>query len=104
LSEGVVIERQMSAFESWPRYVVGDQPGREAVRLEGAAIKYAIISVDLGDQPVLDAAPVRPQELQRRHVDRNTGELDHGGGGHVAPPADRPRKVDAWQHGRQQPP
>ena len=64
LAERVVVEVEPAALEPRPGDAVrAPDSALEAVDLERAAVVDAVVAVDLGDQRVLDAAPVLAQQL-----------------------------------------
>src|SRR5262245_19616809 len=85
LPAGVATKLQLAAFEAWPGNAVSSKMGRPMLGLEGAAIKDAIISVNLRDQLILDVTPVLPEQRQCIHVDRHAIPLHGGSGSHVPP-------------------
>jgi hypothetical protein len=80
----------MSALERRPRDPVGGEEPRPSIHLEGGAVVDAVV-VDRGDQAALDVRPMRAQELEHHHVNRDPVVLHRGVGGHETAPHERAR-------------
>ena len=102
LPEGVVAQIEPAALQRGQGMPCVDQPAFPAFQAKAAAVKHAIVAINLGNQIVLDVGPVLPQQLERRGVDRRAVPLDPRRGLHEAPAQQRARQVDARQHGGQQ--
>ena len=83
LFEHVVTQVELPILEPRPRDVGTAQPGCKSFGLEGAAIKYAVVGIDIGDQLVLDVEPMALQTRQRCCINRDASPLDPRGRRHV---------------------
>jgi len=75
LFEHVVTQVELPTLEPRPRDVSTAQPGCKSVDLEGTAVEYAVVGIDIGDQSVLDVEPIALQALQRRGISIGTPAL-----------------------------
>ena len=67
------------------------QPVFPPFQAEGAAVKYAVVLINRGNQVVLNVAPILPQQRQRHGVDWYAVPLNQRSGLHETSTQQRPR-------------